>query len=82
MKNKDIFYIYGVDDSVRGGHWHHKTIQAAICISGSCVIYDHDGQHEEEFVLDKPSKSKDTILIVLASVYFSDEDYYANPIND
>ena len=27
---KRIFYIYGVDDSVRGGHRHHKTIQAAI----------------------------------------------------
>jgi len=22
---KRIFYIYGVDDSVRGGHRHHKT---------------------------------------------------------
>ena len=30
-----VFYIYGVDDSVRGGHRHHKTIQAAICIKGS-----------------------------------------------
>ena len=25
---KRIFYIYGVDNSVRGGHRHHKTIQA------------------------------------------------------
>jgi len=29
---KRIFYIYGVDESERGGHRHHKTIQAAICI--------------------------------------------------
>ena len=31
---KRIFYIYGVDDSVRGGHRHHKTVQAAICLHG------------------------------------------------
>lgn len=91
---KRIFYIYGVDDSVRGGHRHYKTIQAAICISGSCVIYNHDGQHEEDFVLDTPSKclilepkdwhkmykfSKDAILMVLASEYFSPEDYIYEP---
>ena len=27
---KRVFYIYGVDDSTRGGHRHHNTIQAAI----------------------------------------------------
>ena len=27
---KRIFYIYGVDDSVRGGHRHKTTVQAAI----------------------------------------------------
>ncbi len=31
---KRIFYIYGVDDSKRGGHRHHNTIQVAICIKG------------------------------------------------
>ena len=30
-----VFYIYDVDDSVRGGHRHKKTIQAAICVKGS-----------------------------------------------
>ena len=34
---KRIFYIYGVDDSVRGGHRHHKTVQAAICLQGHCI---------------------------------------------
>ena len=28
---KRIFYIYGVDDSKRRGHRHHKTIQAEYC---------------------------------------------------
>ena len=40
---KRIFYIYGVDSSVRGGHRHHKTIQAAISLKGSCTIYNNDG---------------------------------------
>ena len=46
---KRIFYIYGVDDSVRGGHRHHKTIQAAICLQGSCVIENNNGIKEEKF---------------------------------
>jgi dTDP-4-dehydrorhamnose 3,5-epimerase-like enzyme len=87
---KRIFYIYGVDDSRRGGHRHHKTIQAAICIKGSCVIFNNDGEKSESFVLDKPSKcliiepqdwhtmqnfTKDAILMVLASEYFDVKDY-------
>lgn len=55
---KRVFYIYGVDDSVRGNHRHHKTIQAAISIQGSCSIFNQtaDSQNIEEFVLDSPSK--------------------------
>ena len=40
---KRIFYIYGVDDSVRGGHRHHKTVQAAICLQGTC--HNHQNFH-------------------------------------
>ncbi|HRK53701.1 MAG TPA: FdtA/QdtA family cupin domain-containing protein [Cyclobacteriaceae bacterium] len=87
---KRIFYIYGVDDSVRGGHRHHKTIQAAICLQGSCVIENNNGVKEEKFLLDSPDKcliiepkdwhemmnfSKDAILMVLASEYFDSADY-------
>ena len=87
---KRIFYIYGVDNSVRGGHRHHNTIQAAMCIKGSCKIYNNDGQSEQVFELDAPHKclillpkdwhkmydfSNDAILMVLASENFSYEDY-------
>lgn len=87
---KRIFYIYGVDTSVRGGHRHHKTYQAAICIVGSCIISNNDGLKNEIFVLDNPSKclllepkdwhqmhdfTPDSILMVLASEYFDAEDY-------
>ena len=87
---KRIFYIYGVDDSVRGGHRHHKTIQAAICIQGSCIITNNDGERECEYTLDTPDKclilepkdwhqmknfSNDAILMVLASEFFDSTDY-------
>jgi hypothetical protein len=87
---KRIFYIYGVDRSVRGGHRHHITIQAAICLQGKCTIYNNNAITENEFVLDSPSKclilnpedwhqmydfSPNAILMVLASAYFDPQDY-------
>lgn len=87
---KRIFYIYGVDSSVRGGHRHKETVQAAICIKGKCRIYCNNNKLEEYFDLDNPSKclllypedwhtmdqfSDDAILMVLASTYFNQEDY-------
>ncbi|MFA5849813.1 MAG: FdtA/QdtA family cupin domain-containing protein [Bacteroidales bacterium] len=91
---KRVFYIYNVDDSVRGRHRHHKTIQAAICISGSCRISSDDGREVNEYILNSPDKclilnpedfhwmhnfSKDAILLVLASEYFNTVDYIFEP---
>src|SRR5882724_12001345 len=92
---KRIFYIYGVDSSVRGGHRHHKTIQAAICLQGSCRILNYDGTNErQDFYLERPDQclilepkdwhqmdlfSPNAILMVLASEYFSPEDYIYEP---
>jgi len=91
---KRIFYIYGVDDSKRGGHRHKKTRQAAVCIKGSCMIYNNDGSKEEEFELNQPNKclllepqdwhsmhkfSEDAILMVLASEFFEESDYIFEP---
>jgi dTDP-4-dehydrorhamnose 3,5-epimerase-like enzyme len=91
---KRVFYIYGVDDTVRGNHRHHKTIQAAICISGSCIISNDNNISKEDFVLDQPNKclflfpedyhsmhhfSKDAILLVLASEFFDPKDYIYEP---
>ncbi|TKB98608.1 sugar 3,4-ketoisomerase [Pedobacter cryophilus] len=87
---KRIFYIYGVDDSIRGGHRHHQTIQAAICLKGSCTISNNDGKNTENFELDSPAKcliidpkdwhqmfnfTPDAILMVLASEYYDEQDY-------
>lgn len=91
---KRIFYIYGVDESIRGGHRHHKTIQAAICIQGSCTITNDDNETKSFYELDKPDKclilepqdwhqmsnfSRDAILMVLASEYFDANDYIFDP---
>ena len=87
---KRIFYIYGVDDSVRGGHRHHTTVQAAICIHGSCIVSNNDGKKQEDFLLDHPGKcliletkdwhtmhhfTPDAVLLVLASTTFDAADY-------
>jgi hypothetical protein len=85
-----VFYIYGVDKSERGGHRHHKTIQAAVCIQGECKIFNNDGLEKQVFHLTKPSKcvllepkdwhkmydfSENAILMVLASEKFHQDDY-------
>lgn len=87
---KRIFYIYGVDNSVRGGHRHKTTFQAAVCLKGSCHIRNNDGLSETEYILDHPSKclilnpedwhlmdnfSEDAILMVLASTHYNEDDY-------
>jgi hypothetical protein len=92
-----LFYIYGVDESERGGHRHVKTRQAAICLQGSCKIYNNNGQTEQVFTLDTPTKclilepedwhtmsefSPDAILMVIASEPFNKEDYIYEPYPD
>jgi hypothetical protein len=87
---KRVFYIYGVDDSIRGGHRHKTTIQAAICINGKCEVSYTDGIYQESFILDNPKKclilypkdwhimknfTSDAILLVLASTAFDPDDY-------
>ena len=91
---KRIFYIYGVDGSSRGGHRHKKTMQAAICIQGSCYINNNNGIVGATFVLNRPDKcliiepddwhtmtqfSPDAILMILASEYFDENDYIFEP---
>jgi len=91
---KRLFYIYNVDNSDRGGHRHHNTHQAAICIQGSCQITNDDGNRQDVFKLDSPEKcliiepddwhvmhdfSADAILLVLASTPFDPKDYIYEP---
>lgn len=86
---KRFYYIYGVT-AKRGGHRHKKTIQALICLGGSCEIYVHTGEKEETILLDSPSKclileakdwhtmdnfSQGSTLLVFSSEYYDKDDY-------
>lgn len=87
---KRIFYIYGVDSSIRGGHRHFITKQAVVCVTGSCKVYCNSGEKEATYELDQPNKclmlepndwhkmfdiSSDAVLMILASEYFDEADY-------
>jgi len=91
---KRVFYIYNFNYEERGYHRHKKTIQAAICIKGSCIISNNNNIIREDFVLDHPEKclilypedyhwmhsfSNDAILLVLASEYYDAQDYIHEP---
>ena len=56
---KRVFYIYDVEDCVRGGHRHKTTIQVAVAIQGSCTIWNVAGPtaQAESFAMDSPSRA-------------------------
>ena len=88
---KRVYYIYDVAKSiVRGGHRHHKNIQALICIKGNCDIFVNNGKKGEVFKLNSPDLclilntedwhkmynfSQDAVLLVLASEHYDINDY-------
>jgi len=86
---KRFYYIYDVTDK-RGGHRHKKTVQALICLGGSCEIYLNDGIKEKTIVLNTPNKclivetkdwhtmdkfSKGSTLLVFSSEFYDRDDY-------
>lgn len=86
---KRFYCIYNVT-SRRGGHRHRKTIQALVCLGGSCEVYVNDGLKEETVLLDSPSKclilqpedwhtmdnfSHGSTLLVFSSEYYDKDDY-------
>ena len=91
---KRVFYIYGASELKRGGHRHHKTWNALICIHGKCRVYSNDGEKEEFFILDNAASclvlepkdwhvmdnfSNDAILLVLSNEYYDQADYIDEP---
>lgn len=95
---KRSYFIQGVPttDIQRGGHRHHTSTQALICVAGSCEIYNNDGKQESTYILDSPSKclildprdwhtmqkfSKDAVLLVFASTKYDVNDYIDEPYN-
>jgi hypothetical protein len=88
---KRVFYIYNnISNLQRGGHRHHKTILALICLNGTCTVSTDNNYLKKDFILDKPDLclvlnpedwhtmhgfSEKAILLVLASEYFDSNDY-------
>lgn len=86
---KRFFYILK-GSQIRGGHRHHKTRQAMICLSGSVDVYMNNGKTEKVVTLNRPSQcliiepqdwhqmlnfSTDCVLLVLADSPFDRSDY-------
>ena len=75
----------------RGFHAHKNLKQLLFCVSGSCRIFLDDGKGAtKDYLLDKPDFGllidstiwremydfkKGTVLVVLASDYYSESDY-------
>jgi hypothetical protein len=86
---KRFYYIYDATTK-RGGHRHKNTIQALICLGGSCEVYINNGVKEESVLLNDVNKclileptdwhtmdsfSKGSILMVMASEFYDVNDY-------
>jgi dTDP-4-dehydrorhamnose 3,5-epimerase-like enzyme len=88
---KRAFYVYDVPpDQVRGGHAHRACQQALVCVSGGCrvlaggdefqlcdpakVLYVPPGVH-----LDLDKWQPGTVLLVLCSQHYDEEDYVIEP---
>lgn len=86
-----VFFIYDIPGGVsRGGHAHKTLRELIIAASGSFEVYVNDGEREQTFLLNHPSKalllpegvweelrnfSSGAIALVLASTPFQPEDY-------
>lgn len=88
---KRIYYIYDNKcNTPRGFHAHHNLKQLIIAVSGSVtIICEFKGQYHK-FILNSPNIgllieglvwremhdfSEDAVLLVIASEYYSEEDY-------
>jgi len=91
---KRVYFIHHCSKEPRGGHRHRKTIQALVCVQGSCRISWSDGRKDCVTLLDDPSTllildpedyhtmydfTPDAVLAVLASEYYDKDDYIEEP---
>lgn len=91
---KRVYYIYNVAGNARRGfHAHRELKQFLICISGSCSVDLNDGTTTRTVRLQDPNIgvyvgpkmwhemydfAEGTVLLVLASGYYSEPDYIRN----
>ena len=82
-----VFWVYDVPDGTRrGGHSHQHCEQLLICVNGSCRViangdaFDLDEPDTGLYVppgvyLDLEGWQPGTVLLVLCSHYYDEEDY-------
>ena len=91
---KRIFYIHDVPfECSRGSHAYYNSKQVLICLSGNLKIKCFDGKEEIIYTLNNPKEalyieakvwrttfeySIDTVLLVLSSLEYDDNDYIRN----
>ncbi len=90
---KRVYYLYDLSGIDRGIHAHKELEQLYISLSGSFKIIIDDGIKKREYLLDKSSQglyicpmiwrkiydiSKGSILLVLASQKYNENDYIRN----
>lgn len=85
------FLVYDVPTAeTRGEHAHRRCHQFLIAVKGSVQVVADDGEHREQFVLDRPNLglylppmtwgiqykySDDCVLLVFASEFYDSSDY-------
>ena len=91
---KRIYLIHDViKNAVRGKHTHKKTEQVIFCLQGSITIILDNGKEKEAITLNRSNEGlllapmmwhemvafkKNTILLVVASDLFDEDDYIRN----
>lgn len=89
---KRIYYLYDIPfKSVRGAHAHKELKQLIIAISGKFTVELDDGVAKKKFTLSRKNEglyippmiwrdisdfSDDAVCLVLASEYYTENDYY------
>ncbi len=91
---KRVYWIYNLS-AKRGGHRHKKTIQALVCINGSCEIFIDNGKEKKSVMLDRSNRclilepddwhtmesiDSNSVLLVMASEHYDKDDYIYEPI--
>lgn len=88
-----IYWIYGADGEVRGGHRHTYTRQALIAMNGVVSIYMNDGISQETIELANPNQcllvepkdwhtmafGANSILMVMSSHPYDRNEYIDTP---
>ncbi|RYF04571.1 MAG: WxcM-like domain-containing protein [Oxalobacteraceae bacterium] len=91
---KRVFYIYGAGVQPRAGHRHVQSVNALICLNGSCRVYNHNGTQETTYYLADPQQclvlepedwhimdefTSDAVLLVVSNHQYDPDDYIYEP---